>query len=176
MRRLTIAILALLLIGAQCRKKQTVVENIKAQNKVTVRAVRLYFEAPNMLLVPETRSMELPENPAGAIALVVRELFKGSATPTVPRLFPAGTVVRGTYLLPDGSVLVDLGGPVLVEGWGTGSHGEMMAVYSVVQTITTNFAEAKRVRFLINGEPAETLGGHIAVNKALLPKPDLVGG
>jgi spore germination protein GerM len=127
-----------------------------------------------MMLVPETRNVELPENPAGALSVTVRELFTGSANPSVPRMFPADAVVRGAYLLPDGTVFVDLGGPTLTQGWGTGSHAELMAIYSVVQTVTANFPQAKKVRFLLNGEPAETLAGHISLAKSLTPSPTLL--
>jgi len=131
--------------------------------------VKLYFESPDLLLVAETRNLALPASPAGALSATVRELFKGSANAAVPRPFPADTVVRAAYLLPDGTAFVDLGGPTLTQGWGTGSHEELMAVYSVVQTVTANFPEAKRVRLLVNGEPAETLAGHIDLARALSP-------
>jgi hypothetical protein len=49
-----------------------------------------------------------------------------------------------------------------------------MAVYSLVQTVTANFPEARSVRVLINGTPAETLGGHIWVARSLGPQPKLV--
>jgi hypothetical protein len=108
--------------------------------------------------------------------VVVRELMKGPALPTGPalRLFPADTVVRGTYLLPGGTVVVDLGGTTLSQGWGTGSHQELMAVYSLVQTLATNFADARRVRIVINGTPAETLAGHVSLSRSLIPQPGLV--
>jgi Sporulation and spore germination len=77
-------------------------------------------------------------------------------------------------MLPDGTASVDLGGATLTSGWGTGTHEELMAVYSVVQTVTANFPEAKRVRLLINGEPAETLAGHIWLGKSLHPMSSLV--
>jgi hypothetical protein len=92
----------------------------------------------------------------------------------VPRLFPADAVARAVYLLPDGNVVVDLGGPTLTNGWGTGSHQELMAIYSLVETVTTNFGQARRVRILINGAPAETLGGHISLAHSLVPFPALV--
>jgi len=49
-----------------------------------------------------------------------------------------------------------------------------MAVYSLVQTVTVNFPETKRVRLLINGEPAETLAGHVWLGKSLQPMKELV--
>ena len=173
MRRLLLVVL-LLLAASGCRKKATLSSNVDVENKVAMRTVNLFFEAPDMLLVPERRDIALPENPAGAMPVVVRELLKGPANAAVPRLLPADTILRGAYLLPDGTAFVDLGGPTLTNGWPVGSHQELMAVYSVVQTVTANFAEAKRVRVLVNGTPAETLGGHIALSRALAPSLGLV--
>ena len=172
--RVVVLTLVLLALAAACRKeKRPLTANLAVENKVTMRTVKLYYESPDMLLVPERRSVGLPENPAGAMAEVMRELFKGPANPSVPRLFPADTVVRATYFLPDGTVLVDLGGPTISNGWGTGSHQELMAVQSVVYTVTANFTEAKRVRFLVNGGPAETLGGHVSLARSLSPAAGL---
>jgi spore germination protein GerM len=172
-RRAVVLSLAILAIVSGCRKKP-LSSNINVANKVQVRPVTLFFEGPEMLLVRETRSVGLPENPAGALSLVARELLKGSSNAGVPHIFPRDTVVRATFLLPDGTAFVDLGGPTLEQGWGTGSHEELMAVYSVVQTVTTNFPEAKRVRILINGDPAETLAGHVNLSRALLPSANYV--
>jgi len=100
-------------------------------------------------------------------------------------------VARGTLILTDKysdkktyqfknrddkkrTVIVDLGGATLTAGWGTGSHQELMSLYSLVHTLTANFADARRVRVLINGTPAETLAGHISLTKSLEPFPGLV--
>ena len=174
-RRAVVAALALLAAAGACRKNNNPLSlNLAVENKVAVRQVRLYFEGPEMLLAAETRNVSLPENPAAALPVVVRELLKGSASTAVARSFPADTVLLGAYFLPEGTVFVDLGGPTLQQGWGTGSHEELMAIYSVVQTVTTNFPEAKRVRLLVNGEPAETLAGHVALDRSLVPKGELV--
>lgn len=163
-----------LVVIAGCKRPLPLSPNLKVANKVATREVTLYYESPELLLAPEKRNVDLPENPAYAMSSVVKELLKGSANAAVPRLFPADTVVRGAYLLPDGTAFVDVGGPTLTQGWGAGSHGELMAVYSVVQTVTANFPEAKRVRLLVNGEPAETLAGHISLSRALVPDVSLV--
>ncbi|MEA2570239.1 MAG: hypothetical protein QOI24_2240 [Acidobacteriota bacterium] len=170
MRKTAVVLLVLALAAGACKKKP-LSTNLNVENKVAVRTVTLYFEAPDMLLAAESRNVALPENHAGAMSAVVRELFKGSANTSIPRIFPADTVVRGAYLLPDGTAFVDLGGATLTSGWGTGTHEELMAAWSVVQTITTNFPETKRVRILINGTPAETLAGHIDIGRALKPNP-----
>jgi spore germination protein GerM len=167
------SLLALLLIAA-CHNPPPLSRNLNAENKVAMRTVSLYYESPDLLLAPEQRSLPLPENPAAALDVVMRELMKGSVNAAVPRLLPADTIVRGAYLLPDGTAFVDLGGPTLSQGWSTGSHQELMAIYSVVQTVTANFPEAKKVRMLVNGEPAETLAGHVSLNRALTPVPSMV--
>jgi hypothetical protein len=166
-RGLAVAIALLALAGA-CKPKPPLTSNLAKENKVAMRPVTLFFERGDMLLGGEQRSLALPENPAGAISVVVRELVKTSP------VFPRDSAVRATYLLPDGTAFVDLGGPTLTNGWGTGSHEELMAVYSIVSTVTTNFPQAKRVRILVNGEPADTLAGHISLRQSLTPMPSLV--
>ena len=169
-----IAVSLLAVIVMACRKEKPLTPDLNVENKVALRQVSLYFESPDMVLVPERREIALPGNPAAAVPAVMRELMKGSANPSVPRLFPADTICRAAYLLPDGTVLVDLGGQTLTDGWSTGSHQELMALHSVVQTAVANFPEARRVRFLLNGSPAETLGGHVSLSRALSPVPSLV--
>ncbi len=173
MRRVAAGTLALLALAGACRKQKPLTPNLNVENRVAMRAVTLFFETPDMLLGREERNVALPENPAGALSIVARELVKGSSNAAVPRVFPPDTVVRGAFLLPDGTAFVDLGGPTLTQGWGTGSHQELMAVYSVVETVVANFPEAKKVRILVNGEPAETLAGHVSLRRALTPMPSL---
>lgn len=175
MKRFAVGALALLVVAGACGRKKETPANLNAANKVSMRQVRLYYESPRMLLAAEGRNIALPENPSAAIPMVVRELMKGPAAGSpLGGLFPGDTVVRGAYLLPGGTVIVDLGGTTLTQGWGTGSHQELLALYSLAQTLTANFADARRVRVLINGTPAETLAGHISLAKSLVPPPGMV--
>jgi spore germination protein GerM len=168
-RRAAVLSVALLALAGACRKKPaSLTPNLAVENKVAVRPVTLFFESGDMLLGRARRNLPLPQNPAGALSVVMRELVKSSG------VFPRDSEVRATFLLPDGTAFVDLGGPTLTQGWGTGSHEELMAVYSIVSTVTTNFPEVKRVRILVNGEPAETLAGHISLRRALVPMPSLL--
>jgi hypothetical protein len=173
-KRAVAALAALLLIAGACKPKPETPANLNAANKVAMRMVRLYYESPQMLLIAETRNVALPESAPAAVPVVMRELLKGPVMPTSLRLFPADTVVRAAYLLPGGTAIVDLGGPTLTQGWGTGSHQELMAVHSIVQTVASNFAEARSVRILVNGSPSETLAGHVSLSRSFAPVPSLV--
>lgn len=172
-----IVALALLLPLAvcSCRKSSSASASLPTSNAVVQRSVAIYFQSTDMLLVAERRTLSLPANDAAAIGPVVRELLKGSANPRLGRSLPADTMLRGAFLLPEGTAIVDLGGPTLVQGWSTGSHEELLAVYSVVQTVASNFATVRRVRILVNDEPAETLAGHISLERPLGPNASLLG-
>lgn len=175
MRRVAVVALALLVLVGACRRKNETAANLNEANKVTNRVARFYYESPEMMLTAESRNIPLPENPAVAMPVVVRELMKGPSSPAAgSRLFPADTVVRGAYLLPGNLAIVDLGGPTLQNGWATGSHHELMAIQSLVQTVTANFADARRVRILVNGTPAETLAGHISLARPFVPRNEMV--
>ena len=168
MRRGLAVAIALLALAGGCKRRETLSTNLKKENKIELRPVTLFYERSDMYLGGVQRNLPLAENHAAAIKDVMKELVKSSP------VFPRDSVVRAAFLLPDGTAFVDLGGPTLTNGWGTGSHEELMAVYSIVATVTTNFPEARRVRILVNGEPAETLAGHVSLRQSLVPMPSLV--
>lgn len=167
-------LLAVLSLTGACSKPSTDSKSPIVAGKVSVRRVNLFFETPQLLLGAETRNLPLPENDAAALTPTLRELIRGSANAAVPNAFPPDVVVKGAYLLENGTAVVDLGGPTLINGWSAGSHEEMMATFSIVQTLTANFPAVKRVRLLVNGQGVETLAGHIAIDRPLAPLPSLL--
>lgn len=169
-----IAVIAVLPLLAGCRTEKKTVESAMAlANKVSSRTITLFFESPEGL-VPEQRTLPLPDSDAAAVSMVARELLKGSANQSIPRPLPEDSLIRAAYLLPEGLAVVDVGGPTLATGWNTGSHGEMIAVYALVQTVVSNFPSVQRVRILVNGQPVQTLAGHIEIDRALRPLQSLL--
>ncbi len=73
--------------------------------------------------------------------------------------------LRNAFLLPEGEAVLDL---ALDAGLTFGSDEELTIVGSLVDTTLHNVAETSRVRILVNGEPAETLGGHVDLTRPLL--------
>ncbi len=73
-------------------------------------------------------------------------------------IFPKSARLRSVTLKGETAV-VDLDGST-VRTFVGGSTGEEMLVGSVVNTLT-NFPEVKEVRFLVDGNPVETLAGHM---------------
>lgn len=167
-------LLVVLALGAGCRSEESATTSTTETDRVSSRTIQLFYESPAMLLSPEIRTVTLPENDAAALAMVIRELLEGSANASVPRSFPADTVLRAAYLLPDGNAIIDLGGATLTSGWNTGSHQELIAAYSIVETVIANFPSVRQVRLLINGQVAGTLAGHVDLGKPLRPLSFLV--
>jgi spore germination protein GerM len=121
-------------------------------------------------LVREGRELDACGDTAECVAELVSELVNGPIGDLVPTL-PSATSVRGVEIAGD-VARVDLG-EELVEGLPAGSSAEMMAVYSIVDTVAVNFPRIKRVQLLIDGKPAETLKGHVDVREPLAPDFEL---
>jgi len=66
--------------------------------------------------------------------------------------------------LNDGVAVLDLS----LDSPSFGSTEEVTIVAALVDTVLQNVADTTRVRLLVNGEPAETLGGHVDLTRPLL--------
>lgn len=63
----------------------------------------------------------------------------------------------------------------LVDNHPGGSAGELLTVYSIVETLT-QLPEVERVQLLVAGRRVETLVGHLAIDRPLEPDPGMVLG
>lgn len=175
-RILRAAAIAALLLAVACRQGEKSARDAErdAANRVSTRTVLLYFEGADGLLAPEPRDLPLSESDAAAIHPLLNALLAGPKAAAGPKPFPDGTIVRGAFVLPEGTAVVDLGGRTIQQGWQTGSHDEMMAAYAVVQTTVANLRSVRRVHLLVGGEVAATLAGHLDLSRPLRPLPDLL--
>lgn len=135
--------------------------------------VRLYFEAPDRDgLLPEERDVAFSSDLAQQLRTVVEELAKGSTTGLVATL-PAGTRVLEVFVQSRGVAFVDLSSEA-ASGLPGGSRAELLTVYSIVNTIVTNFPAVSRVRIVVGDQPVASLGGHVDVSRPLPPDMTLV--
>jgi spore germination protein GerM len=136
-------------------------------------SVRLYFEAPDREgLLPEEREVAFSADLPRQLRTVVEELAKGSATGLVSTL-PEGTRVLEVFVQARGVAWVDLS-PEATSGLPGGSRAELLTVYSIVNTIVTNFPAVSRVRLLVNDQAVTSLGGHVDLSGPLPPDMTLV--
>lgn len=137
-----------------------------AEQQSTVREVTLFFPSSSLQVSPETRSVDLPEVETFAIATLTGEVLRGLSERWPGAFVPDGASVRAAYRL-ENTAIVDIEAQALTDGWSTGSQAEILAVQSIVHTITANFDGIDSVQILINGGEVPTFGGHVDLSKPL---------
>lgn len=85
-------------------------------------------------------------------------------SPTGPA---GGKAARGPDATPTGTPPVAVAEPP--KRWETGSSEEVGAAQSLVLTVTKNLPSVSRVILLVDGEPVETLAGHVDLTHPIVP-------
>lgn len=131
--------------------------------------VNLYFsDSQAMYLVPEKR--KIPQTPSLARQAVI-ELIKGPESSDFYTTIPEGTQVNEVYIA-DGIAYIDLSEEIFKNHPG-GSSGELMTVYSIVNTLT-EIPPIKSVQILVEGNEMKSLVGHIDISMPLLRDEDWI--
>ncbi|HUI43924.1 MAG TPA: GerMN domain-containing protein [Terriglobia bacterium] len=132
--------------------------------------VALYFPfRADEKLHAETRALALAADPTDRIRQVVLALIEGP-TQGGARALPASADVRGVFLTADGTAYLDLSASSLGD-FNAGIESETLALYAVVDSLTANLPEVKRVQFLVEGQEVDTLDGHADLSAAYAPNP-----
>ncbi len=134
-----------------------------------------------ILFFPSLRARKLvaesrPVKWAPAAADRVRQVLLALAEGPHQRLghpLAASTDVRAVFLTLDGTAYVDLSSDLL-SGINPGIEAESLAVFSIVNSITTNIPSIKRVKILVQGQEVDTLEGHADLTETIAPDPTLV--
>jgi len=129
----------------------------------------LYFsDSQAMYLVPEKR--KISQIPSLARQAVI-ELIKGPENTDFYLTIPEGTQVNEVYIADD-IVYIDLSEEIFKNHPG-GSSGELMTVYSIVNTLT-EIPPIKGVQILVGGNEMNSLVGHIDISMPLLRDEDWI--
>jgi spore germination protein GerM len=128
-------------------------------------AIHLYFiDADGRHLVAETRTVMRPVDPAAFGRQIVLALLEGPRGQK-GRSLPEETDLRAFYLGEDGTAYVDFGDAVSRHHPG-GVTLERLSIYSLVNSLVLNSDTIKAVRILIEGRAADTLAGHIDLQRS----------
>jgi hypothetical protein len=137
-------------------------------NNGTTQTATLYFPALDEgKIVPETRSVTWAQADVDRVRQVVLALAEGSHQ-GYGRVLPASTTVRAVFMTAEGTAYLDLSNDVLSD-FEPGIQSETLAIYSLVNSITSNIPSVKRVQFLLQGQEVETLDGHADLTAAFTP-------
>nr|WP_269438154.1 GerMN domain-containing protein [Phosphitispora fastidiosa] len=128
-------------------------EAARESKKVTV--ALCFADQNGDYLKTETREIVMVPGLARA---VVQELINGPQEDGLSATIPEGTRLLDINIA-DGLCTLDLSSEFRENHWG-GSSGEILTVYSVVNTLT-QFSTVEQVEILIEGQKIDTLAGHM---------------
>ena len=97
---------------------------------------------------------------------VVVELIKGPSKNYLLATIPPSAILRELFLTRQGIAYVDFSRQFISDHWG-GTTGEMLTIYSIVDTLTINFPSIQKVQILVEGKEIDTLAGHLDLRKPL---------
>ncbi len=168
--------LALLLVAAGCGSRQAKpspgpvqTPPSPAPGEAPVRITLYFSDGRGEKLVPEEREATGKGDPLGET--VVRELIRGPKKNGLLKTIPEGTrLVR--FSVAGGLARVDFSREIQTRHWG-GSSGEIMTVYSVVNSLA-GLEGINKVQFLVEGKKVETLVGHMDLSGPVGPDRSLI--
>jgi spore germination protein GerM len=136
-------------------------------------SVTLYFpSAADDRLEAETREIVDTKRPADRGAQILTALLEGPQSNAALPAVPPGTTLRRLWVREDGNAYADFS-EELASGLTGGSADELLTVYAIVDSLTSNVPSIRRVGILVAGRERETLGGHVDVRRPLLPNSSL---
>jgi spore germination protein GerM len=154
--------------SAKARLNEAALQSGSGPNEIAL----LFFPSlSERKLVVETRPLKWAPAAADRVRQVLLALAEGPRQ-DLDHPLAASTEVRAVFLTSEGTAYVDLSSDLL-SSIHPGIESECLAVYSIVNSITTNIPSVKRVKILIQGQEVETLEGHADLTDAIVPDPTL---
>ncbi len=130
-------------------------------------SAQLYFPNTAGWLGGESRELPAAATAEDRAGQVASALLAGTTQPGHVAPLGEGVELASLHLSDDGVVYVDLVNMQLSDPPVTGSRGELLAVYSFVNSILANVPEARGVVLMWNGNQRPTFAGHIDTTRPL---------
>jgi len=123
--------------------------------------ISLYFADPvRFALQAEQRQILRPATPTALGKLIVRELTTGPQNQGLGRTLPTGDFLRSFFIDGDRTAYVDFNNAMWPKHPG-GIQADMLAIYSIVNSLVLNMAEIEAVQFLNLGRESLPTTGHL---------------
>jgi len=135
--------------------------------------VVLYFsDQEGEYLVGEKRKILRRKDVEEAAEETIVELIKGPRGKLI-RTLPPQTKLLTLKIDEKGVARVNFDKTLSKDHPG-GSSAEIMSIYSIVNSLTLNFLQIKRVQILIEGKTGESIAGHLILDQPISSKTDLI--
>ena len=129
------------------------------------RSVTLFFATGMAQLTRETRELDPCDGDNACLKSVLDELLNGPVG-EFEEAVPIGTAVDGVRI--EGNQATIEFNRTFSDAMLSGSSAEMLAVYSVVNTVTANFPQIQKVKINVDGN-SQVILKHLDLSEPLLP-------
>jgi hypothetical protein len=183
---------AFLLRGCQQAQKRLGAPNdatpISAPTTTSTEDITLYLaNDADASITPTTQSVSLPQAPTLRARALLEHLLAAYAAPTSDHPLQGGPAVDDVFLLtnprpapgeqPGQLAVINLRGS-FIDNHPSGILVEALTVESIIGTLHAALPQITTIRFLVDGQPHDTLAGHAdllrtypATDTAAKPKP-----
>jgi spore germination protein GerM len=132
-----------------------------------IKATLYYIAADGLRLQAAERDVAYADGTPDQAKRILEALV-APPPPGMVSAIPPGTALRGVYLAEGGDAYVDFTAALRANHPG-GSLNELLTVYAIVSSLTTNLPAVTAVQILIDGHEADTLAGHVDIRRPLPP-------
>lgn len=153
------------LIWQKYRSSHEVAVTSPQQNAEGNRSVTLFFVTEGTRLARETREIEPCDDDNACLKSVLDELLNGPVG-EFEETVPEGTAVTAVRI--EGNQATIEFNRTFSDAMLSGSSAEMLAVYSVVNTVAVNFPQIQKVKINVEGGKGVILH-HLDLSDPLLP-------
>ena len=154
-----------IMIWQKYRSSHEVTLTPPRQNEEGNRTVILFFAAEGTRLVREARKLDPCEDDNACLKTVLNELLNGPVG-EFEETVPEGTAVDAVRI--EGNQATIEFNRTFSEEMLPGSSAEMLAAYSVVNTVAVNFPQIQKVKINVDGN-ARVILRHLDLSDPLLP-------
>lgn len=129
-----------------------------------IQATLFYVSEDGSELVPIVREVPYGATTAEQALRLVEAQLRAPADGATSAI-PKGTSVRAVFLGTRGDAYVDLSGEA-AAGPG-GALTEALAVFAIVNAVTSNLPDVSAVQILVNGKEVDSLAGHLDLRQPI---------
>jgi len=141
---------------------------------VVAGSVTLFFPGADGRLHPELRALDTDATGSELARRIVGGVLAGPDTDGLFAPLPPSTEVISVLLADGGTLYLDLGSKEHPRPPVAGSRRELLAAYSLVNSVCNNVPRIRGVVLLWNSEQHTTFAGNLDTTRALTPNRRLV--
>ena len=134
-------------------------------NARRIQATLFYVSDDGAELIQVPREVPFGDTPALQARYIVQAQLETPAKGFASAI-PPGVKVRSLFLGAHHEAYVDLS-PEIMKGHHGGSLDEALAVFAIVNAVTSNLPDVSAVQILVDGKEVDSLAGHIDLREPI---------